>query len=609
MRKISAMGISTAVGAAFAASLAAGAAHASEPIYVDQGKTWTDAARKDYYSRDQGSRLIPYSWIVALKQANGQPFIADGLSRYGYLPNPASSPMGLPVGFNVATEDGVPTLGMTCSACHTRQIEFEGKAYRIDGGPAIAEFQTFVADLDTAVGDLLKEPQKFASFASEVLGGAPSWQDVAKLREEVQAWYLPYHTIMQRALPADKPWGPSRLDAVSMIFNRLSGLDIGPPPTYLIPENIRKADAPVRYPFLWNAPKQDWTQWPGFSQNGNATLGLARNLGEVYGVFANFRPKPNKLFPLGVDFLGENSANFEGLKAVEERIGEIGAPRWPWSVDHSLANAGKQIFERTAEQGGCVECHGIKPGVPRPQPTWATPLCDVGTDSREHGLLGLKIKTGSLMGVGIPPAAPLQAEDLAFTTLSTAVAGAIIQHDLHDVNELPKVLHSVLEKKLEAAKSAAKSLFGPEVNKAEAKLDEVRNIFRPTKSMNLATSKKEAAAAPGCPVDTHATTAFSYESRVLEGIWAAAPYLHNGSVPSLAELLKPASERTAQFKVGPAYDIVNVGLAPEQAKFDYTYKTTDCGDRNSGDSRCGHEYGTWLSAEEKKALLEYLKTL
>ena len=106
-----------------------------------------------------------------------------------------------------------------------------------------------------------------------------------------------------------------------------------------------------------------------------------------------------------------------------------------------------------------------------------------------------------------------------------------------------------------------------------------------------------------------AEASYAYESRVLEGIWAAAPYLHNGSVPTLAELLKPAAERVSSFKIGPAYDIVNIGLAVDQTKFDYTLETTDCSDRNSGNSRCGHEFGTTLSSEEKKALLEYLKTL
>jgi hypothetical protein len=80
-------------------------------------------------------------------------------------------------------------------------------------------------------------------------------------------------------------------------------------------------------------------------------------------------------------------------------------------------------------------------------------------------------------------------------------------------------------------------------------------------------------------------------------------------VPSLAELLKPAAERTVSFKIGPAYDIDNVGLAAEQTKFNYVLTTTGCNDLNTGNSRCGHEYGTWLSPAEKRALLEYLKSL
>ncbi|MDD5633481.1 MAG: hypothetical protein PHI13_15850, partial [Methylococcales bacterium] len=90
---------------------------------------------------------------------------------------------------------------------------------------------------------------------------------------------------------------------------------------------------------------------------------------------------------------------------------------------------------------------------------------------------------------------------------------------------------------------------------------------------------------------------------------ATAPYLHNGSVPTLAELLKPAAERVGSFKIGPAYDTTNLGLAVDQTKFDYTLKTTDCSERNSGNSRCGHEFGTTLSPGDKKALLEYLKIL
>src|SRR5262249_14280406 len=93
-----------------------------EPIYVDQGPDWTTAERTDYYTRDQGSRLIRLAWLQALKGKEGQPFLSDGLSRYGFLPNPGNT-ANLPVGFHTTGPTGSQIVGVTCAACHTRQLE------------------------------------------------------------------------------------------------------------------------------------------------------------------------------------------------------------------------------------------------------------------------------------------------------------------------------------------------------------------------------------------------------------------------------------------------------------------------------------------------------
>ena len=99
----------------------------------------------------------------------------------------------------------------------------------------------------------------------------------------------------------------------------------------------------------------------------------------------------------------------------------------------------------------------------------------------------------------------------------------------------------------------------------------------------------------------------------MQGIWAAAPYLHNGSVPTLADLLEPADKRPKSFEIGPNYDPNGkVGLAADQPKFGHfkLNTTADCRkSRDTGVSVCGHEFGTSLPAADKKALLEYLKTL
>ena len=537
------------------------------PILLDQGAGWTDATRADFYSRDQGSQIMPLAWLEALEQPSGTPFLADSLGRYGYLANPANNNF-LPVGFTAAGPEGSEIAGMTCAACHTRQISVGGSEYRIDGGPAIVDFQSFLADLDTAVGAVLASDAAFQAFARRVLGATAQPADVAALRQAVELWHLRYHTLMTRALPAE-PWGPGRLDAVAMIFNRLTGLDLGKPPGYLIPENIQPAEAPVRYPFLWNAAVQDQTQWPGFADNGSPILGLARNLGEVYGVFATFHPRKDNWRILGVDYSSDNSANFDGLTKLEELVRKLGPPRWPWPVDEAMAAAGKAIYERPATQGGCTECHGITKGAVRfpDYQTWATPVQNVGTDTREFELLGRTARSGALEGARIPfVTSPLKPTDTAFNILATSVLGSVIQHYL--------------------PLAATAQTSPPATFKLPPQLSDLPGAFR----------------AP-------APAAAAYEARVLEGIWAAAPYLHNGSVPTLAELLKPAAERVAAFKIGPSYDLVNVGIATEQTSFDQVLTTTDCSDLSSGNSRCGHEFGTSLPQAEKQALLEYLKTL
>ncbi len=575
------------------AILAPQSSSATIPVLTDQGGNWTATTQEKFYTQDQGSRIMPLKWISALKQANGLPFLADSLGRYGYLPNPKNTETNLPVGFTVAEENGEKIIGMNCSACHSRQIEVSGVSYRIDGGPAITDMQSFLSDLHKAVNTILNNTAAFTEFSHTVLGTTTSIQDEEKLHTAVATWFEPYNAIIQGSLPTESPWGPSRLDAVSMIFNRVTGLDIGTAPNHIILENIKRADVPARYPFIWNAPIQDTTQWPGFAPNGNRLFGLSRNLGEVFGVFADFHPKKDASRLLKVNYVDHNSANFHGLNKLESLIKKIGPPKWPWKLDAALVAAGEKVFNKkdpAEENESCADCHGIKEGKTRSltHKTWATPLIDVGTDSREVNLLGSQIKTGVLEGAVIfPTKPPLKAVDSAFSVLGTVVTGSIFQH------YLPVELDAKQQKELNKL-DQLKAKFATEVEKLEdlgdlGSLDDLKETFEIKKPT--------------------ATPSFPYESRVLQGIWATAPYLHNGSVSSLTELLTPSAKRASAFKVGPAYDIETVGLATEQTKFNFTLKTTDCSDRNSGNSHCGHDYGTSFTPQEKKALLEYLKQL
>jgi hypothetical protein len=98
-----------------------------------------------------------------------------------------------------------------------------------------------------------------------------------------------------------------------------------------------------------------------------------------------------------------------------------------------------------------------------------------------------------------------------------------------------------------------------------------------------------------------------YVAVPLDGVWLRAPYLHNGSVPSLAELFEPPASRRATFYRGyNVYDPSRVGFVSDgpASRFGTLYDTTQ-----PGNSNAGHSYGVDLPAAQKKALIEFLKTL
>ena len=443
----------------------------------------------------------------------------------------------------------------------------------------------------------------------------PDPDDVVALRQAFDLWYLRYpHADQPKALPTHQ-WGPARLDAVGMIFNRLTGLDLGPPPSYLIADNIKVADAPVRYPFLWNAPIQDKTQWPGFADNGNDILALSRNLGEVFGVFGIFEPTKNGILrstsSTTIRRISTASASSKTWSRKSVRRNGRG-----WSTTRSPPRA----WRSTRPSGRCADCHGIKPGVVRffNNKTWKTPIQNVGTDTKRIRHPGMDGEDRRPAGRFIPlVTAPLKETDLAFNVLAISVIGSIAEQALRASGGAPTsapiaTAQAPLSDKALAERKTAQP--APQLLPLPPELRDLRGAFHgitppPAQLENFSVQGlKIPAPAAAPPAPPHG----AYEARVLQGIWAAAPYLHNGSVPSLAELLKPAAQRVKTFKVGPAYDIVNVGLAADQTAFDYTLVTTDCSNLNSGDSNCGHDgkgFGTDLSDDDKRALLEYLKTL
>ncbi len=562
--------------------------------YLDQG--WSAADRDAFYTTSQGSLMIPYVWFKALRRLDvDEPFAGDQLQRYGYLRNDKSksNPEGLPVGFVITGNATSGHLGMTCAACHTSQLEYrkDGVTHvmRVDGGPANADFQQFLSDLTAAARATSMRPDRFDTFAKVVLRGGYSPPKAFQLRRDFGAWVKQFGDIMDVSLPAS-PWGSGRVDAFGMIINRVAGRNLG------IPDNFKVADAPVNYPFLWNAPRQDRTQWNGSFPNGLYIQALARNTGQVLGVFANFKPERVGPYtpPTPPTILyGNNSADFVALQSLEEKVVKLRPPPWPRAIfgfDETLARQGEVLF-----QEHCKACHTSE--QPSLLGMWSTPVKDVGTDPKSVVDAERMVDPGILKGSIIPMlpfGGRLEDRSKALDVLAVAIIGTLIDRAQLDNAELQNngFWRAVREDMAQVRPDQRIDLSS--IN--QEKIDQVQDFIR----ANL-----DVLFQPPSPP----TPGAAYEARALYGIWATAPYLHNGSVPNLWELLTPAKRRKATFMVGSrVFDPKNVGYVTDRSPFKNGTFVTDPDNRN-GNGNGGHEYGTDLGEAERWAIIEYLKGL
>lgn len=558
-------------------------ASAADPVYLSQN--WSEEDRQWFYTTPQGSKLVPYSWALALEVADDETRWATTLTRFGFLANGASSgnPDALPVGL---VRDGTH-LGITCAACHTAQLEYGGAAYRIDGGPTDADLYTFLADLATSVSATAKSGvtgTKFLRFSGAVLGSGDTLAARAGLYAQLKTYSTYLTGFIKDSTPSVATWGRARTDAFGMIFNRVTSTDLK------IPGNTRSPNAPVSYPFLWDTSWHNKVQWNGVAPNSFAVERLARNVGEVLGVFAQIDIRKPTLIPL--KFWYPSTANRINLLDLEDRLSDLRAPKWPAAfppLDAEKVARGQALYT-----GQCLSCHAMAtPG--KHQNITLTALNVVKTDPTMTVVSANRnASTGVLQGVKsfLLFGDRLKKTTLAGTITLNATIGAILSPvDLDDaaapsLGDEDLDIHDADRDRLRAQLMTAPDAVGEG--------DVVRD--------DLETSLKSIGANQA---STDLTSAVYYKARPLNGIWATAPFLHNGSVPTLWHLLLPAASRPTSFYVGSReFDPVNVGQRTTEVPGAFLFQTNVDGNRNSG-----HEWGTRLAEEDRWALLEYLKSL
>jgi hypothetical protein len=165
-------------------------------------------------------------------------------------------------------------------------------------------------------------------------------------------------------------------------------------------------------------------------------------------------------------------------------------------------------------------------------------------------------------------------------------------------------------KPLFAQNCATCHVFGGEKIGTVEPIDEIKTDPARLNSYTYATNSNQNTLFAGTPYRfTHFRKTNGYANLPLDGLWLRAPYLHNGSVPTVRDLLEPADRRPQTFYRGnDLLDSQKLGfvsdVADDQKGHYFLFDTSKAGNSNSG-----HEYGTTLSATEKTAIVEYLKTM
>jgi len=643
----------------------------STPVYLDQG--WSASDSLWFYNITQGSGLLPYDFYLNLELKDSDTLIRDNsvIDKYRYLPQKPTffNPDGLAVGFTKETYQGKDYMGFTCAACHTGQVNYQGQAIRIDGAPTMANMIEYLHQLEWSMEATLTDKAKNERFVEGVLALNNDYSSAEEVNKDLQKWANTvelYNTVNHSHIK----YGYGRLDAFGRIYNRvlqyvpnkhqihdLLTQTTTPSGRYLVTDmqadnvlqgvnetiigeeqfvmildrlqstdpgypglsqkdmlRIRNAifnepDAPVSYPFLWDIAQSDYVQWNGVASN--ADLGpIGRNTGEVIGVFgildwsaedpswslSTLITKQNHKTKV-VDF--KSSIDLTNLERIENHLASLTSPVWPedilGKIDQEKAKAGRKLY---AEY--CQGCHELVDRTDADRIIVAnfSAIENIGTDpAMAENSVFYKGKSGNFK----------------HTYQATGVGNVVIQEDAPVVQILTSATKGVV-----STPDADKWFFR---RWADWVYTVAASIFyNPVK----ATSVKAGNYNPDTTANPYSSL-LAYKARSLNGIWATAPYLHNGSVPTLYDLLLPAKKagdpatgeyRPDEFMVGSReFDPVKVGFKSEG--YDGTvYRTNRRSNMNTG-----HEYAAGktaqldgsvlpaLNKEERLELLEFLKTL
>jgi hypothetical protein len=524
----------------------------------------TPAERQRYYHLSEGGELYPVDWLLALEvetrnpagQTVERPFL-ENMERFGFIPDEksAENPYALPVGLTVAPSlvTGAEMVGLNCTTCHVGEIAYQGTRVRIDGAGNMVLVNAFIKSVIDETEATLAHPTRGVRF-------------LERLKEtRVRA--------PGRAAVAPPPSsGLARIEqvrhSVRAHLETLKGLKgVAGAAASATPDGYGRVDAfgqgrnelfgsdpsNIRVPNASVSLPHTWgmerTAWLQWGANTNSVI--ERNVGQALGVGA------------WVDTTSwDSSVRIDNLNELEHLTYKITPPAWPASfppIDKAKADAGRSLYI-----SHCAGCHE----------TWTT----TPTGLREYQLFALShVKTDPATAEAFEQPVKTASGTQPFPLAAFAI--------VRNVKSAYYKRHKMTPEQIAAFENTA---LRPQPQVFRLPLQQA-DKFPDTKGGKV------------------------YRAKTLVGIWATAPFLHNGSVPTLHDLLKPAAERPRRFVTGQRdYDPVRLGYEQDPSKFTPPggAPPTVFDVSLPGNANTGHEWDFYpsLTDEQRFQIIEFLKT-
>jgi hypothetical protein len=531
---------------------------------------WTDADRRTAYHLSAGGEILSLALLQSLERpklaqegTDGQlvPFMQN-LERYGFIPDAVSTenPFGLPVGWTVARSllDTTVLAGFNCSACHVGELRVNGKPVRVDGAPNLLRindlFKDMKIELEATIGDVPRMARLAANLARNrdaneaTLPSTQSGGMVDRMQQKIDALPLVRASIgYLRSMKTVSEMAAVENGAVENGYGRVDAFGVARNLLFgSDPRNLRPQDAPVSFPYMWGLKNTAWLQW-----GANINSVMERNIGQTLGVGARF----------DANFV--TTSRLDNLNVIEKRVYALTPPVWRedilGSVDRESAERGRPLYDKL-----CSNCHD-KPFAVSPT-----------------GLVTYQLFR--LSEVGTSPVVATNFDRTVFT---------------------PKGERRLAEAAFEAIDAIKQQYYARNKISSETQADWEGRDMRPLPEWKASFRSTLADA------DKYADTKGGrvYPAKPLAGIWATAPYLNNGSVANMWDLLTRPADRPTTFTIGSReFDSKTLGYrstpdAPAAGPL-FVFDATKPGNSNSG-----HVYGTHLNDDEKWALIEFMKIM